>query len=110
MRSAVRRISRRFLSPSELQGEAMARETVPGVHAKLTRSAKRKAQKFTGVTSITPGIDGSKAARAAIQVKTNPSRDALLTNFGRATLQDRYLLPGEGIQDLFARVSRAYAD
>ena len=39
-----------------------------------------------------------------------PTRDALLTNFGRATLADRYLLPGEGPQDLFARVARAYAD
>src|SRR5687767_14205622 len=37
-------------------------------------------------------------------------RDALLTPFGRATLADRYLLPGEGPQDLFARVARTYAD
>ena len=40
----------------------------------------------------------------------DPERDALLTPFGRATLADRYLLPGEGPQDLFARVARAYAD
>ena len=39
-----------------------------------------------------------------------PARDALLTNFGSATLQDRYLLAGETTQDLFARVARAYAD
>ncbi len=38
------------------------------------------------------------------------SRDALLTDFGRATLKDRYLLPGEGFQDMFARVANAYAD
>ncbi|MFT3907612.1 MAG: ribonucleoside-diphosphate reductase subunit alpha [Steroidobacteraceae bacterium] len=44
------------------------------------------------------------------EVDTDPSRDALLTPFGKATLQDRYLLPGESFQDLFARVSRAYAD
>jgi ribonucleoside-diphosphate reductase alpha chain len=37
-------------------------------------------------------------------------RDALLTDFGRETLKDRYLLPGEGPQDLFARVAKAYAD
>src|SRR5688572_5743634 len=48
--------------------------------------------------------------RTAIKVKTDPSREALLTNFGRATLVDRYLLPGEDTQDLFARVARAYAD
>jgi ribonucleoside-diphosphate reductase alpha chain len=38
------------------------------------------------------------------------SRDALLTEFGKDTLKDRYLLPGESYQDLFARVSSAYAD
>src|SRR5690554_878488 len=43
-------------------------------------------------------------------VVTVPERDALLTEFGKATLKDRYLLPGESFQDLFARVARAYAD
>ena len=43
-------------------------------------------------------------------VVTTQSRDALLTDFGKATLTDRYLLPGEGYQDLFARVATAYAD
>jgi ribonucleoside-diphosphate reductase alpha chain len=38
------------------------------------------------------------------------SRDALLTPFGKATLKDRYLLEGESFQDMFARVSCAYAD
>jgi ribonucleoside-diphosphate reductase alpha chain len=38
------------------------------------------------------------------------SRDALLTPFGKATLEDRYLLEGESFQDMFARVSCAYAD
>ena len=38
------------------------------------------------------------------------SRDALLTDFGRQTLKDRYLLPGEGPQDMFARVACAFAD
>ena len=38
------------------------------------------------------------------------SRDALLTDFGKETLTDRYLLPGESYQDLFARVADCYAD
>ena len=38
------------------------------------------------------------------------SRDELLTPFGKATLTDRYLMPGESFQDMFARVSCAYAD
>ena len=58
----------------------------------------------------TPGVDSAKAARAAIEVVIDPARDALLTNFGRATLVDRYLLAGETPQHLFARVARAYAD
>ncbi len=54
---------------------------------------------------------GSKrvdATRHAVEI--DPSRDALLTEFGRETLNDRYLLPGETYQDLFARVASAYAD
>jgi ribonucleoside-diphosphate reductase alpha chain len=38
------------------------------------------------------------------------ARDANLTDFGKETLKDRYLLPGENFQDLFARVADAYAD
>ena len=44
------------------------------------------------------------------QVRVDRARDALLTDFGRATLSDRYLLPGEGYQDLFARVASCYGD
>jgi ribonucleoside-diphosphate reductase alpha chain len=43
-------------------------------------------------------------------VAVDAARDARLTDFGKATLRDRYLLPGESFQDLFARVARAYAD
>ncbi len=44
------------------------------------------------------------------QVRIDRSRDGLLTDFGKATLDDRYLLPGESYQDLFARVASAYGD
>ncbi|MBB5710085.1 ribonucleoside-diphosphate reductase alpha chain [Sphingomonas xinjiangensis] len=43
-------------------------------------------------------------------VEVDHSRDALLTEFGKETLKDRYLLPGETFQDLFVRVASAYAD
>ena len=46
----------------------------------------------------------------AADLKLDRSRDALLTAFGKATLTDRYLMPGESFQDMFARVSCAYAD
>ncbi len=52
----------------------------------------------------------SSIAPRRFAVETDASRDALLTEFGKDTLQDRYLLPGESYQDLFARVAAAYAD
>ena len=44
------------------------------------------------------------------RVKIDRSRDDLLTDFGKTTLVDRYLLPEESYQDMFARVSEAYGD
>jgi len=43
-------------------------------------------------------------------VRIDDSRDALLTDFGKKTLEDRYLLPGESFQQMFARVALAYSD
>jgi len=48
--------------------------------------------------------------RLVEKVVTDPSRDDLLTDFGKKTLVDRYLLPGESYQDMFARAATAYAD
>jgi ribonucleoside-diphosphate reductase alpha chain len=44
------------------------------------------------------------------KIEIDRSRDALLTDFGRTTLEDRYLLAGESYQDMFARVATAFAD
>src|SRR5580692_5584543 len=44
------------------------------------------------------------------KVEIDRSRDSLLTDFGKTTLEDRYLLAGESYQDMFARVATAYAD
>ena len=43
-------------------------------------------------------------------IKIDRSRDSLFTEFGKKTMEDRYLLPGEGFQDMFARVARTYGD
>src|SRR5580698_10517035 len=48
--------------------------------------------------------------RSGARVVTDSARDARLTAFGKATLSDRYLMPGESYQDMFARVASAYAD
>jgi ribonucleoside-diphosphate reductase alpha chain len=44
------------------------------------------------------------------RVQIDRSRDNNLTDFGKATLMDRYLLPEESFQDLFARVAMYYGD
>ena len=45
-----------------------------------------------------------------IIIKIDRSKDANLTDFGKATLKDRYLGHNESFQDLFARVASSYAD
>ncbi|WP_413062230.1 ribonucleoside-diphosphate reductase subunit alpha [Sphingomonas carotinifaciens] len=56
-------------------------------------------------------VADSKAIRPQpYPVEVDHARDANLTDFGKETLKDRYLLPGESFQDLFVRVASAYAD
>mgnify|MGYP001192630164 CR=1 FL=1 len=45
-----------------------------------------------------------------IIIKIDRSKDSNLTDFGKATLKDRYLGLNESYQDLFARVASTYAD
>ncbi len=52
----------------------------------------------------------NKEAEKESPLKPNYSRDENLTDFGKATLLDRYLLPGEKFQDMFLRVSKCYSD
>lgn len=49
-------------------------------------------------------------SKREVTVEIDRGRDDLLTEFGKAVLDDRYLLPEEGYQDLFARVSSYYGD
>ncbi|WP_122466515.1 ribonucleoside-diphosphate reductase subunit alpha [Brevundimonas lutea] len=54
---------------------------------------------------------GERPALSLVRkVEVDRSRDALLTEFGKKTLEDRYLLAGESYQDMFARVATAFAD
>ena len=55
-------------------------------------------------------VDSKTVTPIAFKVELDHGRDSLLTEFGKDTLRDRYLLPGESYQDLFARVASAYAD
>lgn len=55
-------------------------------------------------------LDSTIQTTKGPSVTTDKSRDAKLTDFGKATLSDRYLLPDEDFQDLFARVASTYGD
>ncbi len=60
---------------------------------------------------VSTSTSSSKAVHAPrFDVRIDSKRDELLTEFGKETLKDRYLLPGESYQDLFARVAAAYSD
>ena len=69
----------------------------------VAKEAARKGKPKAGAEAKITLVQGAP-------VITDPSRDALLTDFGKKTLDDRYLLPGESYQDMFARVASAYAD
>jgi ribonucleoside-diphosphate reductase alpha chain len=47
---------------------------------------------------------------AVSNLQINNSRDEYLTDFGKAILKDRYLLPDEEFQELFMRAAKAYGD
>jgi ribonucleoside-diphosphate reductase alpha chain len=72
----------------------------------------------TGASDVATTLSDSPKAKSdaggpgpkIYPVEVDHSRDALLTDFGKETLNDRYLLPGETYQDLFVRVASAYAD
>jgi len=54
--------------------------------------------------------DSKTIRELRFNVVSDPQRNELLTDFGKETLDDRYLLPNETYQDLFVRVADAYAD
>ncbi len=62
------------------------------------------------VRNVTAGGKPRPQLQLVRKVEVDRSRDALLTEFGKTTLKDRYLLAGESYQDMFARVATAYAD
>ncbi len=76
--------------------------------AAMAAAAGVLAQAAAAAAATRPG--SSEVLPWRFHVEVDRSRDALLTDFGKETLDDRYLLPGESYQDLFARVAAAYAD
>ncbi|HKR16990.1 MAG TPA: ribonucleoside-diphosphate reductase subunit alpha [Rhizorhapis sp.] len=75
------------------------------------RAAKAATAKMAEAMMSAAAEENSRTVRPQLfAVQKDDSRDDLLTDFGKETLKDRYLLPGESFQDLFVRVASAYAD
>ncbi len=78
--------------------------------AEAAAEALAEAAKVAAQESTKPTSGSKKVNDRRFNIVTDASRDANLTEFGKETLTDRYLLPNETYQDLFARVADAYAD
>ncbi len=68
---------------------------------------------MTTAIEATPTVEDNKEPYRSGNgrfIVINHDRDVHLTPFGKATLTDRYLLPGERYQHMFARVACAYSD
>ena len=99
-----------------------AEESGPVQEPEITKNSKSKVATKT-IAAEAPGVDNQDAddkpqierdshsvEKRRFKIEQDDSRDDLLTEFGKETLKDRYLLPDESYQDLFARVADAYAD
>jgi ribonucleoside-diphosphate reductase alpha chain len=62
-------------------------------------------------TNNTVNHDSKKTSKKKVfKIETDLKMDAKLSPFGKAVLEDRYLMPDESFQDLFARSASYYAD
>ncbi len=82
------------------------RKAVSDYTPNVNQDPKDKRLDLFSLNSETELFQNSKG----ITIKIDRSRDDNLTDFGKATLKDRYLGANESFQDLFARVSSHYAD
>jgi len=71
--------------------------------------SKGKSEKKPDLFSLTSSTELFQNDKG-ITIKIDRSKDSKLTDFGKATLSDRYLGQNESYQDLFARVASIYAD
>ncbi len=62
------------------------------------------------VAKISKTENQKAAPKKKFAIKIDHKKDEKLSNFGKAVLKDRYLMPDESYQDLFARVAAYYAD
>jgi ribonucleoside-diphosphate reductase alpha chain len=107
------------MGEADVLDAAVKADTAAGAGAKIASAEPNAAEMALIAMAATQAAAAAKPAEALdsktvaarrFNVVTDKSRDDLLTDFGKETLEDRYLLPGESYQDLFARVADAYAD
>ena len=82
------------------------RKAVSDYTPNVNHDPKDKRLDLFSLNSETELFQNSKG----ITIKIDRSKDDNLTDFGKATLKDRYLGANESFQDLFARVASHYAD
>jgi len=82
------------------------RKAVSDYTPNVNQDPKDKRLDLFSLNSETELFQNSKG----ITIKIDRSKDDNLTDFGKATLKDRYLGANESFQDLFARVASHYAD
>ena len=97
-------------SAKKRQTKAVTMEKDDRGSEELVAGAAADAMAKAVAASVADTSDSKKVNPRRFAIVTDESRDANLTEFGKETLEDRYLLPGENYQDLFARVADAYAD
>jgi ribonucleoside-diphosphate reductase alpha chain len=100
-----------FRDSQEANGQmASDAMTMVGEVVETTVQAASSTVKGDATRKLESRGDSKEVKAQLYPVEVDHSRDALLTDFGKDTLTDRYLLPGERFQDLFVRVASAYAD
>ncbi len=96
----------RATAPVKLMGGMKVQMTAPEIAP--ARPFPQKTDYLTPDLGLEPDSPSLRVLDNSIQL--DHDRDSNLTAFGKATLKDRYVMPGESFQDMFARVAQAFSD
>jgi len=78
--------------------------------SKALRNSPNPSRKNLEKNSALSKDINSSSITKNFKINIDVKKDDKLSNFGKAVLKDRYLMPNENFQDLFARVACYYAD
>ena len=92
--------------------DVSARENVPVDKLLTNRQSAMEAllDPVSGEPPKSSDLSYRRQNERGVEVVIDPAHDVRLTEFGKDTLSDRYLMPDEDYQDLFARVAMHFAD